>query len=170
MSIAAGCACFVLSLLLLRQWWPDGILFYQGLGLACAVALGQWVWTRRGLVNKCQTPGKDALLTLLLCYAFMFTVPTTVDRAYSVRMLQHLANRPGGMTPADLQSWFVTGFAAEGGVDRRLREQFASGNLTEVSGRWVLTERGRWLVAGFDWIQRAFNCGPGQENNDLNSQ
>lgn len=170
MSIAAGCACFVLSFLLVRQWWPEGILFYQGLVLACGVALAQWVWTRRARVNKCQTSGKDALLTLLLCYAFMFTLPTTVDRAYSVRLLQHLATRPEGMSQADLQAWFVAGFAAQGGVDRRLREQSASGNLSEASGRWVLTERGRWLVTAFGWVQRAFNCGPAQEVNSLQSR
>ncbi|MCE4555519.1 hypothetical protein [Pelomonas cellulosilytica] len=159
MHILLGSLSFLALFVVTRQVWPAGILFYQGLGCAvlCAAAQGlaAWRWS-----TAARPPvAKDALLTLLLAYAFMFTVPTTVDRAYSVRMIQQLASRPEGMSRADMEDWFARHFVAQGGVERRVREQLATGTLEARDGRFVLTERGRWLAGAFGFFQRLFNCG-----------
>lgn len=159
MQIITGCLAFLAAFILTRQLQPHGILFYQGVACAVVCALVQgvvcWRWTRAARV----TVFKDALLTMTLTYAFMFTVPTTVDRAYSVRMLQQLANSPGGMSKGDMEAWFAHRFIAEGGVERRVGEQLATGTLREEHGRFVLSERGRTLAAMFSITQRIFNCG-----------
>lgn len=158
MHILFGCLAFMALFILTRQLQPQGILFYQG--LACAVLSA----AMQGLVALLRTKGnrqsiaKDALLTLLLAYAFMFTVPTTVDRAYSVRLIQQLAAHPDGMSRAELEDWFAQRFVRQGGVDRRIHEQLATGSLREQEGRFKLTERGEWLARSFTVFQTMFRC------------
>lgn len=152
---------FLLYLVLLaacRHLWPSGILFYQGVALALAVAVahGLHAFAKAGHT----TPVKDALITLLLAYAFMFTVPTTVDRSYSVRMLQLLASSPEGMSREALRGHFAEHFVRQGGVDRRIAEQQATGSLALQGEQVRLTERGRWLARLFDWSCSAFACHP----------
>lgn len=159
MHIIFGCLSFLVAFVVTRQLQPQGILFYQGVACAAACALAQWGVARRQVRTRRLAPAKDALLTFLLAYAFMFTVPTTVDRAYSVRMIQQLDQSHDGMSRADMENWFAHRFIGEGGVDRRVREQLATGTLREEQGRYVLTERGHWLAWAFGATQRIFNCG-----------
>lgn len=159
MHIILGCLAFLALFVLTRQLQPQGILFYQGLACALLCAAGQWLCSLRWSGAGRSTSAKDALLTFLLAYAFMFTVPTTVDRAYSVRLIQQLADHPEGMTRADMEAWFAQRFIAQGGVERRVHEQLASGTLQESQGRLVLTERGQWLARTFSFFQRLFSCG-----------
>ncbi|MCE4538587.1 hypothetical protein LXT12_15145 [Pelomonas sp. P7] len=159
MHIVIGCLFFLVAFVVTRQLLPQGILFYQGLACASACALAQWVVTRRSTRAARLTATKDALLTFLLAYAFMFTVPTTVDRAYSVRLIQQLDQSRDGMSRAEMEDWFAGRFIGEGGVERRVREQLATGTLSEEHGRFVLTARGRWLAWAFGAAQRIFNCG-----------
>jgi hypothetical protein len=137
---------------------PQGILFYQGLACAFACSLAQWAVARHRARAVGPAVTKDALLTFLLAYAFMFTVPTTVDRAYSVRMIQQLNQSRDGLSRAEMEDWFARRFIGEGGVERRVREQLATGTLREEQGRFVLTARGRWLAWAFGVTQRLFNC------------
>ncbi|WP_457419994.1 hypothetical protein [Roseateles sp. P5_E7] len=159
MHIILGCLAFLALFVLTRQLQPQGILFYQGLACALLCAGGQWLcslrWSNAGRLAS----AKDALLTLLLAYAFMFTVPTTVDRAYSVRLMQQLASHSEGMSRTEMEDWFARRFIAQGGVERRVHEQLATGTLQEAHGRFVLTERGHRLVSAFGFFQRLFNCG-----------
>jgi hypothetical protein len=158
MPIIFGCLAFMALFILTRQLQPHGILFYQGLACAALSAAVQ------GLVALHRTTGqrlaiaKDALLTLLLAYAFMFTVPTTVDRAYSVRLIQQLSKHPDGMTRAEMEDWFAQRFIRQGGVERRIHEQLATGSLREHEGRFKLTERGQWLANSFAAFQTVFRC------------
>jgi hypothetical protein len=154
MTIALGCSVYLLLLAAVRHVWPDGILFYQGLTLAVATALLQWLLA--GLIGHSVVAGKDALITFLIAYAFMFTIPTTVDRAYSVRLMVQLSDHPQGMTRPELEHWFSHEFAADG-VRRRLTEQLATGSIEERDGRYKLTRRGQQLVTAFTAVQELFS-------------
>ena len=158
MHIVLGCLAFLALFVLTRQLQPQGILFYQGLACALFCAVCQWLFSLSRPKPGRLIATKDALLTLLLAYAFMFTVPTTVDRAYSVRLVQQLASHPDGMTRADMEDWFARHFIAQGGVERRVNEQLATGTLQEFQGRLVLTNRGQWLARTFGFFQWLFNC------------
>lgn len=150
---------YALLLIACRHTWPSGILFYQGAALALLVGVAHGLYAlmrpgRGGVV----TPVKDATITCLLAYAFMFTVPTTVDRSYSVRMLQLLATSPQGLDREALNRHFAEQFVRQGGVERRIVEQQATGSVAMQGERVLLTERGRWLARLFDLSCDAFAC------------
>lgn len=159
LHISCGFIAFLVLLIFLRQWNPEGVLFYQGLICAALSACIQGVWARLYTNNPLWVLIKDATLVLLLSYAFMFTVPTTVDRAYTVNLIQQLASKPNGMSHTELEYWFGREFVAQGGIERRIKEQTITGTLRETDGQIVLTTRGEWLAHIFDFFQKLFNCG-----------
>jgi hypothetical protein len=158
--ISLAFAVFLMLFVAWRHMQPEGILFYQGVALAVAVAVAQLV-LMMGLVKSPWRPAmKDTLLAFLLIYSFVFTVPTTVDRAYSVSMLGQLERVPEGMTRPQIEHWFATHFQAQGGVEWRLREQIATGSVAEAQGRYTLTPLGRLLARSFSLLQTVFACRP----------
>lgn len=172
MSVLTSSLSALLVLVLWRHLSPGGILFYQGvavaalagvLGGALAVAFARRRRATRGPGGArpiVTTPFKDGLLAALLVYAFVFTVPTTVDRSYSVRLLQRLAQADAGMTESQVTTAFLADFAVAGGVHRRLDEQLASGNIVRDGDTWRLTARGRALTDAFRTTCQVFVCAP----------
>lgn len=158
-SISFSFALYVFALMIVRHSRPDAILFYQGIVLALVVAVihGGLAWRfakpRIGL-----TALKDALLVFLLAYSFMFTVPTTVDRSYTIRMLGVLDGAPSGMTREELAKHFGVYFAEHGGVDRRIAEQIDTGTLAAHGERIQLTPFGHLLTKAFALNCRLFAC------------
>jgi len=157
-KILLAVAIFLILFIALRHVRPQGILFYQGIGLALLVGCLQFAldWKRRAVPRP--QGAKDALLTLLLIYCFVFTIPTTVDRAYSVKMLLRMGEAPAGMSQEEVAHMFVNGFLREGAVDKRLKEQAATGSIEEHDGRYTLTASGRFLERAFRLTQAIFAC------------
>ncbi len=158
MLILGAILAFLVSFLALRHVQPDGILFYQGIMVAVLVSLAQGIVAWKRLHEPVSTASKDAMLTFLLTYAFLFTVPTTVDRSYSVRMLEHVADSPRGLTREEVGRFYVQEFLENGGVDRRLTEQQVTGTLVERDGKYVLTRKGEALTVAFRVTCVAFAC------------
>jgi hypothetical protein len=156
--IAGAVISFLLAFITLRHLNPSGILFYQGVTTAVCVSIFQVAVARAWGNTSWPLALKDALLTLLLTYAFLFTIPTTVDRSYSVLMLQHLAEAPQGLSREDVSHFYVQDFVDRGGVDRRLAEQQATGTVTERNGRYVLTAEGETLTSAFRLTCQVFAC------------
>lgn len=75
---------------------PLHILFYQGLTVGCVVSVCQLTHCflfRRG------TPvpiTHRALLTFLIFYSFVITVPTNADRSFGLLLLQRIDETPTG--------------------------------------------------------------------------
>ncbi len=130
----------VLAFIILRHVQPQGIMFYQG------VVVGLIAFAIHGLVGK---DWKDAMLVFLAFYAFVFTIPVTVDRSYSVRMLDRIATSEDGLSREDIGHMFEKYFETGGGADRRIAEQKATRSITEEDGRIVATPIGRMLDASF---------------------
>lgn len=153
-SSLVGSVIYLLLFIGWRALQPEGILFYQGLVLAVVVAFAQAV------IHKMLLPDgsavKDAVITLLICYSFMFTIPTTVERAYSVKMIIELSRHTGGLSRSEIEDWFVSDFTARGGVEKRLYEQTATGSLVESEDRFYLTPFGHFLASSFHFVQRIF--------------
>ena len=132
-------------------------MFYQGVALALIVSIALFLMTARR--SAITVAAKDALLVFLLIYAFVFTVPTTVDRAYSVRLIQELDHRKDGMTSAEVAEWFSADFSSGGAVKKRLNEQRMTGTIVESGdGRQHLTAWGRFLAWTFRVTAVAFAC------------
>jgi hypothetical protein len=149
---------FMVTFIALRHLQSGGIILYQGVALGACISLAQFVWERKVRGLALVGAAKNALLLFLLIYAFVFTVPTTVDRSYSVKFLTRLGDAPAGLTRAEVDNVFVHGFVAEGAVDKRLVEQTKTGSIRELDGRYSLTPMGRFLSASFHWSQVIFAC------------
>src|SRR5436305_1351221 len=108
--VVASFAASLLIFILIRHLLPQGIVFYQGVGVALAVGMAQFLIQTFWMHNAAPDVLKDVLLSFLLSYSFVFTVPTTVDRAYSVKMLNRLAEAPAGLDRGDIGAFFVKGF------------------------------------------------------------
>jgi hypothetical protein len=158
MLIIGAVLAFLLSFIGLRHLHPGGILFYQGVALALLSAVVVVVLARARQRQPWSAALKDAMLAFLLSYGFLFTIPTTVDRSYSVRLLLRLADAPGGMTRNDIEQFYVRDFIEAGGVDRRLVEQRATGTIREENGRFVLTKEGRAMTDAFRTTCDVFVC------------
>jgi hypothetical protein len=155
-TVAASLLFFLLSFIAIRHAWPTGIILYQGVVLALCISLAQFLLERRR-VPRATEAAKNTLLTFLLIYSFVFTIPTTVDRAYSVRMITRLDRSPDGLTRDQINDTFVHGLL-NGGVDKRLSEQTSTGSIRELNGRYSLTRMGRFLSAAFRFAQVVFAC------------
>ena len=137
---------FLVAFIALRHVQPTGIMLYQGVVVGVFVSLAQFLLERRRGTGEA---AKNALLTFLLIYSFVFTVPTTVDRSYSVKMLTAVGQSPAGLTRDEINDLFVHWLVAEGGVDKRLIEQTSTGSIRVNDGRYTLTRTGRFLNASF---------------------
>jgi len=92
--------------------------------------------------------GKDAALVFLSSYSFMFTVPTTVERSYTVKMLMEL-DRRSAMHRGEMLEWIEAHWQTSEGLSKRLHEQEASGSIQNTPGGLRLTKRGELLVSAF---------------------
>ena len=147
-STAMSLLFFLVAFIALRHAQPTGIMLYQGVVVGVFVSLAQFLLERRRVAGTGEA-AKNALLTFLLIYSFVFTVPTTVDRAYSVKMLTALGQSPAGLTRDEINDLFVHWLVAGGGVDKRLVEQTSTGSIRANDGRYTLTWMGRFLNASF---------------------
>ena len=149
----------LLAFVAIRHALPNGIVLYQGIALGFVASICQYLIERRRQAARRGPAAKNALLLFLLIYSFVFTIPTTVDRAYSVKMLTSLEESPSGLTRNEINRVFLNGFVSEGGVEKRLREQTSTGSIKEHDGRYVLTPFGRFIAASFRVTRVVFACG-----------
>lgn len=143
----------------LRHALPGGIILYQGVALGFCVCIFQFILERKYRSSTASQASKNAVLSFLLIYCFVFTIPTTVDRAYSVKLLTRLDRSPVGLTHDEVNRLFIDGFILEGGVDKRLVEQTSTGSIRKLDGRYVLTPTGRFLTVMFHMTRVLFACG-----------
>lgn len=157
-SITVGFFASLVLLMCWRQLIPGGFIFYQGIFSAAIGAVVQCL-----VQYKKQPPSlyvKDAMVTFLLVYAFVFTIPTTVDRSYSVRMIEHVAEAGGVVSKSEISSMFQRYFRDGGGVERRLEEQLATGTMRkEGEGGYIASSTGKWMAGAFRVVEIVFACG-----------
>ena len=155
-GLVLAIALYLLIFILFRQIFPSGILFYQGLFLAFLISLAQLV-LQRHLAPESNFV-KDPLLALFICYSFLITVPTTVDRAYSVKMLIDISQYPEGLTEERIAQRFSLDYASTPSVKKRIDEQIATGSIIENEhGHYVLTPIGKLIVNSFNATTFAFS-------------
>lgn len=159
MLIFTGVLAYLVSFVAIRQLYPQGILFYQGIALSILVPVVQGIviYLRRRMHPVAQL--KDLAITLLLGYAFVVTLPTQAERSFSLRLLQHIEAAPQGLTREEIgQLLYTVDFVQQGGLDKRLVEQQASGTVRKQAGRYILTARGEATCAVSHLMCKAFAC------------
>ena len=156
-SILFTSAAYLVLFISLRHLQPSGIVFYQGVLLALLAAAGQALVLRFVRSGSWGLILKDSAFSFLLLYSAVFTIPTTVDRAYSVRMILEIQRTPEGLTRAQIEHWFATDFQSQGGVEKRLHEQLVTGTIEQEGERYRLTTTGLWLAQSFGVVQSLFS-------------
>lgn len=149
---------FFFAFVLLRHVHPSGFILYQGIVLGAIASILQVAITNYKSQTSLTSLAKDGLLTFFIIYAFVFTVPTTVDRSYSVKMIELMAKQPKGATRIEIDQLYTTYFIEQGGVAKRLEEQLSTGTIREERGTFVLTPKGRMLNWMFHVAQNLFAC------------
>ena len=155
--VALTFVAFIVLLIALRHFHSSGILLYQGIALGCFVSVTQYV-VARYLAQSVDIAAKDAVLSFLLSYAFVFTVPAMVDGSASVKMMHHLFDAPGGLTREDMARFYAEDAADKREIDRRLEEQTDVGMIARQDGRYTLTEKGRLVSQTFSAAEVLFDC------------
>ena len=142
------------------------ILFYRGL-LLCGVSAGllalllttaRWRW------KSMEPAWIVAAVSMSLSFNLMFLIvlPVTIDRSISVFLLAEIdAHQASPTDTAQLEQAFVQHYVHDmRQIDRRVREQVQSGNVT-VQGRAIrLTPRGQHFLALARVIARLFRTDP----------
>lgn len=146
---------YLAALIIWRMLNPNLVLFYQGVLLAFIVSIVQYIVQSRSRNGSDSL--KNAFITFLVCYCFMFTVPTTADRSYSVSLILELNKHPEGQSRQDIEQFFTKDFVSRGGVQKRLHEQLATGTIKEQGDLYELTTFGHFLAQSFRWIRRLFS-------------
>jgi hypothetical protein len=156
-SIAITVVLSIAALIALRHAMPGGFLLYQGIFIGFILAVIQCgvLWRKEGACRAF----KDAALSFFVVYAFVFTVPTTVDRAYSVRMINKMAATNGSLSKAQISDAYQEYFAHGGGVDKRIAEQLATGSIIPQGDGYAISPRGAFLSRSFKLMELIFKCG-----------
>jgi len=138
--------------------FPGGIIFYQGIGVGFVIGILQLAATSYLCSNSVSNSFKDFLLTNLLIYAYVLSVPTTVDRSYTVRLLRYLSEIPDGANREQIAQFYVSDFVNHGAIEKRLAEQQATGTIVRRGNMYVLTQTGVVLDLAFRLTCRAYVC------------
>jgi hypothetical protein len=156
--IAKTVLVFFLLFIALRHLIPTGILFYQGMAVGAVVSLGQLVlgWRRSEIQRSALI--KNTMIAFLLIYAFLITVPTNADRSFTLKMLERLAQAPSGLDRGEITKFYTVDFVENGGLDKRLAEQRATGTVVERDRRYMLTTKGRVVNSVTDLTCSLFVC------------
>jgi len=158
MQIAVSTLSFLVLFIALRHIDPRGFMFPQGVALGAIVSALQLIvcWRKRKVATSALL--KDGVITFLLIYTWLFTVPTQADRSFSLRLLQRLAEAPSGLSRGGIGQFYTTDFVQHGGLDRRLVEQQASGTVVEQNGRFTITSKGKMVDAVTRMTCKLFAC------------
>lgn len=138
---------------------PFGILLFQGVILGLLMAGGLWLFLLRCSERSCRERMKSSLLTFFMIYSFVFTVSATVDRSYSVQMLNQLATSPSGLSNMEVDAVHKKYFFDHGGVAKRIQEQTTTSSIQHIDGCIYLTKIGKNLVQLFHVTEIVCNCG-----------
>ena len=105
------------------------------------------------------------IISGLITFSFLSTVPLTIDRSYSVWLLKHASELSANgepFTKASLTNDSVDFFApANGQLDRRINEQLRLGNLLEVErDKLQLSKKGSLIAKINSFVGRVFDLQP----------
>lgn len=106
---------------------------------------------------------KDILLmSLTFCCIQMvlFTlIPVTVERSVSVFMLSYMSEHQDTVfTKEEIEEVFIDKYVEEfGAFEKRFHEQDVTGNIEKVDDGYVITKRGKFMVAAFRLVGKLFD-------------
>jgi hypothetical protein len=140
---------YLLSFVLIRQYSPSEIIFYQGLFTIFLVTI---IFLVILFINiKCNQINKfiydyyviSILLGILLSYSFLITIPSLLDRSISLYMIG-LTQERKKESILQYREDFYNGFIVKNGaIEKRIREQIVTGNFECFEDQCSLTKKGK---------------------------
>jgi len=155
----------------------DEVLFFRGLKLIALAAAVQFALTfplrhwlnrwRGGISIHHQIAAVS--LAIGLNMTFLIVVPVTLDRSVSVFLLGVMNERPTETFTADrLETVFDDVYVRKyGAMERRIREQVRSGNITPEGDGYRITPTGRAFIRFSSSIVSLFHLNPRYINPEL---
>ena len=131
-----------------------GVLFYRGVGALLGVFLVLIVLLATvlprlpdpALLQQADAAGAAIVAASLLFAAFVLG-PVTVDRSVSVFLLSQFATAERPLTAEETRDGFVRAYVGDWAqIDRRIKEQWLSGNIEPTAGGWRLTRQGHVVI------------------------
>tara|TARA_A100001015_G_C15041888_1_gene740300 strand:- start:2799 stop:3308 length:510 start_codon:yes stop_codon:yes gene_type:complete len=144
---------FFVSLVLVRQFFPGGILFYQGILVATLLVLLVFL---ANLIKFNNLEINNSLLSsFLLMILFNSLVPTIVDRSISVAIISIIEENQT-VNEKMIEESFQKKFFEGEEINKRILEQEFSGNVQENNNEFSLTARGKLFYKLFSTVQILF--------------
>ena len=141
-------ALWIILLAMLRRIEGSGIVFYQGLAVSLFLVIFLY---RRNVFSS------NAVIFLLITYSLNMTIVTTVDRAYSVRLIEFLSRSNHQVSIKQMETMFQEEFVKAGAIEKRLGEQKSSGIIKCVDGECYLTSFGYFINKCFSIVRVVFS-------------
>jgi len=144
---------WLIAFAIYRHLSPSGIVFYQGIFISIPILFIYYL-LNRGRTNC----SNQIFIIFLLTYSINITIITTIDRAYSIKMLLWINDDPGGKKSRDLELLFANNFIKSGGIEKRIDEQLVSGNISrDEHDTYRITQRGEVLTKIFRYLKDIYN-------------
>jgi hypothetical protein len=158
LAAALFVVAYGLVLVLKRRIAASPIIYYEGIGVIAALgAVGVLVPLAVDLLRARSTWFTSHTLLgislgMAIAYSFHVTFPSLLDRSISMFVLSLLREKP--LTPAEVQCNYIQQFViTSGALDKRVKEQIATGNIEARDGKLYMTDRGRAMDSS--WISMA---------------
>ncbi len=162
LKLLLSCLLFVLTLLAVNwahfSLLPVDVVFYgalQDTAIAIVIA-GLISWY--GIFRRQVAPlvfFQQLVIFALLGYVFAITVPTVIDRSYSIYLLEKLQQYDGRLKQSAFDHAVTEEFMREHRLsDVRLTEQLESGTIRIENGCVVLTQRGQQVASFARWYRQ----------------
>lgn len=132
----------------LRYTDGDGIVFYQGISLSLILGL---------IIYFSQKSFHLAAFFVVFTYSINLTAITTVDRAYSVKLIEWMGNSTNPTTINEMEKMFQYNFIQTGAVRKRVVEQISSGIFVCEGEECQLTRFGKLIFECFSLTRKIFN-------------
>ncbi len=138
--------------------FPVNVVLYGALiDVAISViisGLAGWYVIFRGNISSIIFAQLLVIFTLL-GYIFAITVPTVIDRSFSLYILEKLQQNDGGIRQSAFDGAIVEEFMREHRLsDARLTEQLESGTIAIAGGCVTLTGRGQVIASMTRWYRQ----------------
>lgn len=134
---------FNLIFISMRNFFTNGILFYQGLA---AIVLTSLIFIPIFFVknNFFEMLGYF-LFSMAFCYSFLITVPTLLDRSISLYILATVYKEEK-ISLNEINEYFFNGFIKKNrAVNKRLEEQIFTKNISKNEKNYQITNNGKLI-------------------------
>jgi hypothetical protein len=162
---------FLVIYLIVRVIFPDQIIFSQGnyvcLGVfvleLIVILIAYKFALNRNLDEFMEKILPSLLMSLILNYSFILTVPTTIDRSITVFILGDIDSFGGKNARAISENFKSVYIDEDLQINRRIQEQLALGNLERsisIPNQYELTSKGKLIVSLNKFFASVFNISP----------